>query len=459
MNVASIRSSVQGISWPAIPGEAAATMLAVQGQLEASQWWTPAQLRDYQFRQLASLLEHARCTVPYYRERFADFPIQPGKRITLEEWVQLPVLTRQEIQAAGEQIRSEQIPASHGKLNMVRTSGSTGMPVRAWGTEVTQLFWRVFSLRDHIWHARDLTAMFVAIRPEVKLAPGTGASHSGWGPATDSIFHTGRSAVLSSRTDIAAQAVWLVGQNPVYLLSLPTNIMALAEHFRETKKFLPELREVRTYGEIATDEVRKICRDVWGVPVKDMYSATEVGYMALQCPEYGHYHVQSEAVLVEVLDSDNRPCAPGEVGRVVVTPLHNLAMPLIRYALGDYAELGEPCTCGRGLPVLKRILGRQRNMVVLPDGRKHWPSFPAELWADIGPIRQIQLVQHDLENIEARLIVERTLQPSEEGQFIQVLQERLGYPLNIHMHYVDQIERSRGGKYEDFISKIAGRPR
>jgi len=61
-------------------------------------------------------------------------------------------------------------------------------------------------------------------------------------------------------------------------------------------------------------------------------------------------------------------CA-GQVGRVVVTDLHNFATPLIRYDLGDYAEMADTCPCGRGLPALKRIMGRRRNMVRLPDGR------------------------------------------------------------------------------------------
>jgi phenylacetate-CoA ligase len=54
----------------------------------------------------------------------------------------------------------------------------------------------------------------------------------------------------------------------------------------------------------------------------------------------------------------------------VVTPLHNFAMPLIRYAIGDYAEAGPPCACGRGLPVLARILGRARNLLTLPHGER-----------------------------------------------------------------------------------------
>jgi phenylacetate-coenzyme A ligase PaaK-like adenylate-forming protein len=61
---------------------------------------------------------------------------------------------------------------------------------------------------------------------------------------------------------------------------------------------------------------------------------------------------------VEVLDEEGRPCAPGETGRVVATSLNNFAMPLIRYETGDTAEVGAPCPCGRGLPVLTRIMGR-----------------------------------------------------------------------------------------------------
>ena len=78
-----------------------------------------------------------------------------------------------------------------------------------------------------------------------------------------------------------------------------------------------------------------------------MYSSQEVGYIALQCPENESYHIQAENVLVEILDDDGLPCEPGEVGRVVVTALHNLATPLLRYDIGDYAEVGSPCSCGR----------------------------------------------------------------------------------------------------------------
>ena len=129
-------------------------------------------------------------------------------------------------------------------------------------------------------------------------------------------------------------------------------------------------------------ELRAACRDLWGVPLHDVYSANELGYIALQCPESEQYHVMSECALVEVIDGDGRPCRPGETGRLVLSSLHNYAMPLLRYEIGDYAEVGDQCPCGRGLPLLNRIAGRERNMLVLPDGRQHWPTCPRTVAAD-----------------------------------------------------------------------------
>src|SRR5262249_15877820 len=145
----------------------------------------------------------------------------------------------------------------------------------------------------------------------------------------------------------------------------------------------------------------------WGVPLQDTYTSREGGYMALQCPEHTHYHVQSEAVLLETLDDRGEPCRPGEVGRVVITPLHNFAMPLIRCESGDYAEAGRFCPCGRGLPVLNRIMGRSRNMLRLPKGGRIWPDLlPIEKSMDL-PIAQYQLAQIDLHVIEARIAPRR----------------------------------------------------
>ena len=83
--------------------------------------------------------------------------------------------------------------------------------------------------------------------------------------------------------------------------------------------------------------------------------------------------MQSEHLRVEVLDEQGQPCREGENGQVVITDLHNFAMPLIRYALHDWAEVGPTCPCGRGLPTLRRVVGRIRNMAISPEGKSYRP--------------------------------------------------------------------------------------
>src|SRR3546814_9182283 len=84
-------------------------------------------------------------------------------------------------------------------------------------------------------------------------------------------------------------------------------------------------------------------------------------------------------------------------------------MPMIRYAVGDLAEVGAPCPCGRGLPVLTRILGRARDMLVYPDGRRAWPLLGDMFYTEITAIRQFQIVQHAIDDIEIKLVSTRRL--------------------------------------------------
>lgn len=452
-----LKSVVSGVTWPALPSNAGAQMLALQFQLEQSQWLPAEVLLARQLEQLQLLLSHAEQSVPYYQQRLkAAGVVGDGAPLTMEKWARLPLLTREDVQAAGDSLLSGKVPVEHGKLTRVQTSGSTGQPVVAYKTGVAQFFWGVITLRDHLWHRRDLGAKFVAIRPESELKPGKGVESRGWGPAAISVAQPGPAAMMNVRSDIAVQAEWLKEQQPVYLLSLPSNILALARYFSDRGEVLPSLREVLTYGELLSPEVRQACRLTWGVTVKDMYSSQEVGYIALQCPDYEHYHVQAEGALVEVLNESGAACCAGETGQVVVTPLHNFGMPFIRYVVGDYAEVGDICPCGRGLPVLKRVFGRQRNMLVLADGRTHWPSFPAELWTAIAPIRQLQLEQTDFENLTAHLVCPRPLTLTEQEAFAGMLRDRFGYPFVVTFQYHQQIARSKGGKYEDFVSRVAG---
>jgi len=431
-------------------------MLAVQYQLEQSQWWSAEQLQEQQFRQLHALLTHACKTVPFYRECLFAAGFNPGNTVTPELFRNLPILHRKDVQTAGNMLLSTQLPPDHGKIYSGKTSGSTGRPIQYSGTELSQFWWRTMTLREHLWHQRDFAGKLAIIRVNVKHG-----QHENWGSPVATVFETGPSVALDIATDLDTQIAWLQEQNPDYLLSYPSNILALANICISKGIRLENLREIRTISEAHNPELRAACREAWGVPVIDIYSTNEVGYIAFQCPGHEHYHIQSETIFVEVLNAQGVPCQPGEIGRVVLTPLHNYAMPLIRYEIMDYAEAREACPCGRGLPVIRQVLGRQRNLITLPDGSQHWPRTGYSTWIEIAPIEQIQLVQKSLHQIEVRLVMPRPLTPDEQNRMIPTLQKSLGYAFQVSFSYHDEICRSASGKFEDFISEVdtsAGMP-
>lgn len=450
-------SGHDSVAWPALPAPHPARVAALLHQLEASQWWTAAQHRGQQLRQATALLHHAYRQLPFYRDRLAEAGFVLGKPVTPTVWARIPILTRRQLQEAGAALHSPQLPAGHGGTYEISSSGSTGQVVTARGSQLAQLFWHALTLREHLWHSRDFSGRLAAIRP---FPPGVadfprGGRNPEWGVSTKGIFRTGPSFLLTVVSRPEQQADWLRRVQPDYLLIYPSALHELLLYCRDAGIALPSLRELRTLSELLPPETRRLAREVWGLKIADMYSTQEAGYVALQCPQEEHYHVQSEANLVEVLDDAGEPCRPGEVGQVVVTPLINFAMPMIRYSVGDLAEVGPPCPCGRGLPVLRRILGRVRNTLVYPDGSRSWPLLGDIFHAGVDGIRQYQIVQHTAQEVELKLVTAAPLGPAEEDKLRGWLRHRSGYDFTVHFSYADEIPRGPGGKFETFRSLVA----
>jgi phenylacetate-coenzyme A ligase PaaK-like adenylate-forming protein len=445
-------SAVPGVVWPAIPSANGALVLSVLHQLERTQWLSPAKLLELQLRQLAVLLRHAFATVPYYKSSWAG-AYDPTAPLSYEGFARLPLLTRRDLQDSFAELRSANPPSAHGGPEERRTSGSSGAPVRFLTTPLTGVVWNAITLRDHRWHRRDPGLKLAVIRREVE-----DSDVGNWGPATAGLVATGRSVGRSIRADAGAHLDWLLIEKPDYLYTYPSLVAELARLSLQRGVRPAGLREVRTLAESLGPDVRDLVREAWGVPLTDLYSASETGYLALQCPQCAHYHAQSENVLLEVLDGAGRPCAPGQVGRVVATPLHNFAMPLVRYDIGDYAEVGEPCACGRGLPVLKRILGRVRNMLTTADGRRYWPVFGTRALIDAAPVLQHQFVQKAHNLVQARLVVAAPLTAGQEARFHERVQSQLPPGVRLSIVYCDRIERSASGKFEDFVSEVSDAP-
>ncbi|MBM3484848.1 MAG: phenylacetate--CoA ligase [Alphaproteobacteria bacterium] len=164
--------------------------------------------------------------------------------------------------------------------------------------------------------------------------------------------------------------------------------------------------------------------------------------------------MQAESNLVEILEKNVGPCRPGEFGQVVVTPLHAFAMPLLRYVNGDLAEAGGSAACGRGLPVIRRVLGRERQMVRLPNGDVFYPQDLGGLVAGLRKIRQFQLVRTAETQMEVRLSVRAPLDDDEGALLRKRIHDRFQYPFDVSFTYMDVIPREPSGKFFDFKSEV-----
>ena len=444
-------SGFAGLAWPALPPAPGQRTLAIQFQLDRSQWLEPGAIAAQQFRQLRRLVRYAQERVPHYRDHLRRSTISGPDAIDAQSFLRWPVLSKPDIQQGGDSLLARGLPEHHGGAPWVTTSGSTGQPVRVANSGSGVFFQHALLLRSHFWFELEPRGKFAIIR-----ATSPKAVNRDWGIPANAAFHTGPSVILSAFEDHRAQLNWLRSEAPAYLQAHNTNLRALMATSIRENLVTTSIRTVIGFADMPPPDIRAQILAHWNARYFETYSCSEIGTLALQCPRHDHMHVQSEHVLLEILRPDGSPCAPGEIGRVVVTDLHNFAMPLIRYELGDQAALGPPCPCGRGLPVLQMIAGRTSDLAIDPTGRTFFAHLNMGFWATVASIMQRQIVQLAPDRLEIRYVAERDLTTDEIAGLLREIRAAMRYDYAINCVRVPDIRPGPGAKFVDFVSMIRG---
>ncbi len=207
-----------------------------------------------------------------------------------------------------------------------------------------------------------------------------------------------------------------------------------------------------SYGEVLNSEARKFIEESFSCRVFQLYGSTEFGPIAFECPEERKLHVNAGSFMVELVDSKNRPSKSGEV---LVTSLVNLAMPLIRYRIGDLATWGK-CSCGRTWPVLDSIQGRIDDYAVLPSGKTR------SAFSFFGPykapnLKAYQIVQEKRDKFLFRYVSwpPGLSKASKEEIKRRIKVACLGEDAGVELQEVESLPKGRTGKLRHFISKVA----
>ena len=237
------------------------------------------------------------------------------------------------------------------------------------------------------------------------------------------------------------------------MYGFPSGIDVILRALEETGQSLPSLRRMLCGGEVVDDSLRDRARKLLGLELRDNYGSTEA-FLAFQCPE-GSYHVNAEHVLVEIVDEAGCEAAPGEMGKVLVTTLENYLMPLVRYEIGDYAiAMRGRCACGRTLPLLGRVLGRETNLFRRTDGSltSSWPAVG--ILRGFPEVKCFQIEQKSIVQICVRYVADRPFVPESETLIQAKLRDALGEQTVVTFNKVAEIGRTSSGKFLVTVSQV-----
>jgi phenylacetate-CoA ligase len=215
------------------------------------------------------------------------------------------------------------------------------------------------------------------------------------------------------------------------------------------------LKCVFTTAEPLHEPDRKVIEERFQCGVFDGYSQAERVVYSAECDHHRGHHLFEEYGICEIVDDDGEPLPVGTPGRLVGTGLHNMAMPLLRYDVGDIAALSdEKCTCGRTLPLMGLVATRQGDIVSTPDGRLLPPLMVLRPFMYVEGIKGSQFVQHSLTDYTARIATDRELAQEEVDELVSNLRVRLGGPANIRVEQMEEIPRSANQKFRRVVSEV-----
>jgi phenylacetate-CoA ligase len=394
-----------------------------------------------QTQELGILISHALRHVPYYR----------GLRLPEETIDGFPLLTRATLRSQYEHLISDDLQAR--RWLKVFSGGSTGEPIAAlvdramlhWerATELyaVQTFFGMSpidylsSRRVMIWH-RD--RVLFSSNPWLRLAA----------RALNQVIHVEPYEIITDEK-MNEDVQRINHHRPDVIFAFAGTLFAIAKHIQRLNIGVHRPRFIMTTGEMLYPAMRRTIQDVFGSPVYSRYGAAETGDIASEC-SYGKFHVFSFKSYVEVLDDNGHATKPGEVGRVVATPLHSLAMPLIRYEIGDLARVsGEPCRCGNPLPTWDGIAGRVVHHFVRADGGLVRGGNFIAMFYEHDWVLQFHMLQEDVDRIviSYKRVPGRSVHGGDIGQMTRVIQDAMGRGCTIIWREVDVVPHSPIGKH------------
>ncbi|NYT02322.1 MAG: phenylacetate--CoA ligase [Methanosarcinales archaeon] len=399
------------------------------------------ELEELQLRRLKDTVERAYRNVPFYKEQMDARGIGPQDIKTLADVLRLPT-TRKVNLRENYPFGLFAVPRDD-VVRVHASSGTTGKPTVVGYTRQDIETWSDMMARDFVMVGVTKQDVF---QNAVNYGFFTGGLGVHYG-----IERMGAMAVPSATGNTERQLEIMMDFGVTVLHCTPSYALYLAETAK-AKRIVDKLKlRIGCFGaEPWSDEARKELEEALNIKAYDSYGLSEMfgPGVAFECQEQNGLHIWEDHFLVEILDKDEQPCAPGEPGELVLTSLTKEAMPLIRYHTGDVTYfLEDECPCGRVSRKLHRFLGRADDMLVVR-GINVFPSQIEDVLMSIPEIGDyfqviVDRKRHGLDEISIKVELTDEAFTGELGDLGKIqkkVEDRLKSVLNVRSK-IDLVEK------------------
>lgn len=390
---------------------------------------------------LQQLLRYAQANSAFYGKyttlNLSDYPVI-NKILLIENMEQI-------------RVNDELIPGQVGKVHVQRTSGSTGVPLavaqdtlkRQRRIAELKYFGKIvgFSTHEKLIHLRTWNRWQSKTSKQIKA---------------ENIIPFDISKF--DHNDMEELCNIIIKEKVVCLRGYATTISNLACYIKSSENnwSFPCLKVVIAGGEALYDEVRQMVKDYMHCEIISQYADEECGILAQEriptsaSENVMYFNQGSYYFEVLKLESDE-PAEYGEVGRIVITDLHNYACPIIRYDCGDTCVLLPPNEQSNGYPIIGKLYGRKFDLTYSTDGKVISPLAYGRILKNYDNISLWQFVQVGEKDYILKLKITKG-NLSQYKELVDNFMEILGEDANLNIEEVDEIPILSSGKRKPVIN-------
>jgi phenylacetate-CoA ligase len=406
------------------------------------------QQADWRVRRI---VRYAAATVPYYRDLFRSYGLDPRDIRSTRDLDRLPLIDKATVAADPRRFRST---SQAGKSAIpFTTSGTTGMRLDIYHDRRSLLANIAFSERERqvvtdLCRKRLWRALYIEHPDSTTKKLWTLYERWTFIPVRLERRHLSVmqpfEEVVAAIRDYRPDAIFSYGSY------LETFFRALAVRSQR----IPPPRLIAYDSDGMTPHGQEFIGKEFGLPVISFYNAMESFKIGFSCGHQPGFHLHEDLCDVKIVGSEGRRLPDGEKGEVIISNLVNRGTVLLNYRLGDIASLQPAgCPCGRTLRILADLEGRSADILFLPDGTFVHPMAVWRVFKGRPEILQYQLIQREPLRFVLRLaLADRRSYERAVGGVLADLTQLLGKSAVITPEFHERLELEESGKFRPVVA-------